>query len=245
MLERIRERLGRGEPCRVVSTQLVEAGVDIDFPVVYRALAGLDALAQAAGRCNRNGRLPRGQTYVFETDRRRQERFLADTADAARQILGNGRIAPLYQDLLSPEAIEHYFRLYYWSRQDEWDGKDILRDALTGKQEMPFLFHFRTVAERFRLIEDRSANVLIPWKEGAALCERLRRGPEWADMDLLRRLQRYAVQVSGRIYEQALGRDIELVHDRYPVLVSPELHYDDRVGLVLDREEPEAGDLIV
>ena len=64
-LHKIRERLDKGQPCRVVSTQLIEAGVDVDFPVVYRAAAGIDSIAQAAGRCNREGRLQTGKTYVF------------------------------------------------------------------------------------------------------------------------------------------------------------------------------------
>jgi CRISPR-associated endonuclease/helicase Cas3 len=64
----VRMQLNSGESCVVISTQLIEAGVDLDFPVVYRALAGLDSIAQAAGRCNREGRSERGQVYVFEPE---------------------------------------------------------------------------------------------------------------------------------------------------------------------------------
>ena len=64
----IRARLKNGQPCRVISTQVMEAGIDVDFPVGYRALAGLDSIIQAAGRVNREGRLPRGDLYVFEPD---------------------------------------------------------------------------------------------------------------------------------------------------------------------------------
>ena len=246
VLLRIRKDLDAGRPCRVVSTQLVEAGVDLDFPVVYRALAGLDAVAQAAGRCNRNGHRPRGCTFVFETSRRREERFLADTADAARQVLGRRGSGALADDILSRKAVEHYFRLYYWSRQQEWDASGVLEDELPGASQMPFLFRFRTAAERFRLIGDEGVAILVPWgEEGQHLCEKLRRMGGRPPATLLRALQRFAVQVPRRTYDKALGRSVELVHDRYSVLISPELHYDRNLGLVLDREVAAAEDWVV
>ncbi len=239
VLEDVRKRLDRGETCRVISTQLVEAGVDVDFPVVFRSLAGLDAIAQAAGRCNRNGRLTRGITFVFRSEHRASERFLLDTAQAADQLLGGGSASPLYDDPLSLEAVEHYFRLYYWSQQQRWDRNNILGEySLATRRDLPFLFSFRSVANRFRLIEDFGEPVIVPWGgEGRELCDRLRQGWTLPDARLLRNLQRYTVQVSRRAWQRHLGRDIGLVHDRYPVLVSPELHYDEQLGLVLDRQD--------
>jgi len=239
VLDAIRSRLKRSEPCRVISTQLVEAGVDLDFPIVYRCLAGLDSIAQAAGRCNRNGRLDKGLTCVFRSEHEELEAFLRDTTGAASQILGGGDATPLYEDLLSLEAVEHYFRLYYWSQQERWDARGIL-DALKlagGDPKLPFQFNFRTIASRFKLIAETGQAVIVPWGErGAELVERLRASFPLPDRDLLRRLQRYTVQVRKKTYFQHIGRTIETVHDRYPVLISPELHYDERLGLVLDRE---------
>jgi len=239
MLERIRGALERGEPCRVVSTQLVEAGVDVDFPVAYRSLAGLDSIAQAAGRCNRHGRLDRGTTFVFRSEHERSEAFLRDTANATVEILGGEDRKALYDDLLSLEAVEHYFRLYYWSQQDRWDGKKILSDLeLVNSRELPFQFAYRSIARRFRLIETHGETVIVPWGErGAALVAELRDAWGLPDRSVLRALQRYTVQVPARQYARHLGSSIELVHDRYPVLVSVEFHYDERLGLVLDREE--------
>ncbi|MBN1424474.1 CRISPR-associated helicase Cas3' [Candidatus Fermentibacteria bacterium] len=239
VLDDVRKRLDRGEPCRVVATQLIEAGVDVDFRVVFRSLAGLDALAQAAGRCNRNGRFGSGVTFVFRSEHRDSECFLRETAQVADQLLGAGSSPPLFDDLLSLEAVERYFQLYYWSQQTRWDEKGIVTDTrLANRKDLPFLFSFADIARKFRLIEDSGQPVIIPWgKEGRELCDRLRFATELPDTRLLRMLQRYTVQVSQRVWGQRLGRSIELVHDQYPLLVSPDIHYDERLGLVLDRDD--------
>lgn len=235
-LDLIRLRLDRGLPCRVVSTQLVEAGVDLDFPAVYRSMAGLDSLAQAAGRCNRNGRLATGRTVVFESEHESAEAFLRDMAQVSREII------PLHDDPLSLEAVEHYFRLYYWTRRARWDHRRILGEfTIQHDRSMPFLFGFARAASRFRLIEDSGRPIVIPWgEEGQALREELEQawgGPSWA---LRRRLQRYVVQVPQRAWDQARGTAFTMVHDRYAVLVEPRLHYSEHTGLILAGDHTEA-----
>ena len=231
-LQRIREALQDGNRCRVVSTQLVEAGVDIDFPVVYRSLAGLDAIAQAAGRCNRNGLLPtQGRLHVFRSEHKTAERFLAGTVDAAAQSLTLHPSAPL-----SLPAIEQYFRSYYWSQSARWDEHGIAGCfRMSHDPDLPFLFDFSTVAARFRLIDDRAKPVIIGYgRRGKALCDELRRSPAQPRARLLRQLQRFTVQVAERTWREHVGGSIELVHERFPVLVAPELHYRDDVGLHLE-----------
>lgn len=247
VLKDVRQRLAGGEPCRVVSTQLVEAGVDVDFPVVYRSLAGLDSIAQAAGRCNRNARHRQGVTYVFRSEHGRSEAFLRDTANVAAQLLGGPGREPLYGDLLSLASVEHYFRLYYWGQQDCWDSRSVIdRMRLANDTALPFLFDFREIAQRFRLIEDAGATIFIPWGErGRALCGEL--AQPWArpSTQLLRRLQRYVVQVPRRQWMAALDRGIDLVHDKFAILTCPELSYDRRLGLVLGDEDPDAENFVL
>ena len=237
MLNRIRAELAAGQICRVISTQLVEAGVDLDFPAVYRSLAGVDSIAQAAGRCNRNGRSKSGRTRVFRSEHGSAERFVSETANCASQVL------PMHDDPLSLEAVEHYFRLYYWEQSSRWDRHGILGEFhLNQDPSLPFLFGFSTVADRFKLIEDQGKPVIIPWgRKGRERCASLRDSWELPSGQWLRLLQRYTVQVPSRLWTEHVGRGtIELVHNRYPVLASPELYYSEQTGLDLDRDVTES-----
>ena len=241
VLREIHSRLELGNVCRIVSTQLIEAGVDIDVPEVMRSLAGIDSIAQAAGRCNRNGRLAgRGRTMVFRSEHTRSERFFRETAECAAQVLA------IQDDPLSINAVEKYFSLYYWSRSKFFDEKQILDEFNIdrGDRQFPFNFSFSKVAKLFHLIEDSGKPLIIPWREkGRRLCERLRETVEQPDRFLLRRLQRYTVTLPSHHWEEgfALGA-IELVGDRFPVLVSPEMHYSEKTGVCLDDDS--AGPLI-
>jgi len=228
----IRERLERDLPCRVVSTRLIEAGVDVDFPVVYRALSGVDSIAQAAGRCNRNGSQPEGRTIVFNSEHRDRERFLFDTAGAAKQVL------ELHPDPLTREAVEHYFQLYYWDQSRRWDAKDILHEfSLVQDRQLPFLFGFRRVAERFRLIEEVGRAVIVPWgRKGARLCQQLRASWLGPSVALRRALQRYTVQISEQHWRQHRSSAIEIVHEQYSVLAFPDVHYSEHTGLRLSAD---------
>jgi CRISPR-associated endonuclease/helicase Cas3 len=232
LLAKIRQRLCAGKLCRVVSTQLIEAGVDVDFPVVYRALSGLDSIAQAAGRCNREGILSKGAVYVFDPVDVRLQGYLASVASSAAEV------APDFADLLDPAAVTRYFELHYWKHADRWDKRDVMR--CFPKPAQNFAFDFRTASERFRMIDDAGKSVFVPYDlKSARLIEQLRQeGPSrW----LLRRLQRYTVSVYEPIYRQMLGNDIEELPGEYAVLINPDI-YDKHLGLRVDRigyHEPE------
>jgi CRISPR-associated endonuclease/helicase Cas3 len=225
-LAEIRGMLGRGEPCRVISTQLVEAGVDISFPEVIRELAGLDSIVQAAGRCNREGERE-GLAPVSVFCPAEGAGHFAAQAGHAESVMRNLEEGG---DPFSPEAIRHYFRLHYWL-QDSLDRKDVLRDLSSPGLE----WYFREAARKFRLIDSPMLPVVIPWDGRAeALVERLHFTEHPGG--LLRELQQYTVQV----YEnQLLALDhagaIEWVADTYAVLCRPEL-YDDRLGLTMPGE---------
>lgn len=231
ILNRIKERLKNGQVCRVVSTQLIEAGVDVDFPIVFRALAGLDSIAQAAGRCNRNGTLTRGQTVIFETDHTPVERFIAHQVSSARQVLD------LHDDLLAPPAIEHYFRVHYWEQKQSWDKRQVLPCfQLAGSREAPFLFQFKTAAERFQMIDTSGVAVIVPWgDQGRALIDEMRSSWNGPTRELLRKLQRFTVQIPERTY-LAERSAFEILHDQFPVLALERSRYSSRFGLDLEAD---------
>ncbi|MEL6547620.1 MAG: DEAD/DEAH box helicase, partial [Myxococcota bacterium] len=232
-LDEARRRLGEGEEIRLISTQLIEAGVDIDFPVVYRATAGLDSIAQAAGRCNRNGKLDGlGRTFVFDSEHKRAERFIGAQIDHAREILD------AHPDVLHLDAIEHYFRLHYWSHPS-LDENDVLGCfTLAERPTTPLVFNFRQAAQRFRWIDSAGVTVVVPWgRQGEELCNRLRESEEVPPRWLLRKLQRFSVQIRERAFEEHRN-SFDVVHTHYPILVNTTLHYSDRYGLDLDSKEP-------
>jgi len=223
-LSAIRERLAAGEPCRVISTQLVEAGVDLDFPFVLRAATGIDSVAQAAGRCNREGKLPlHGKVTVFDPE-------CGLPPGHFRRTAGVGALTVrAFSDLLSPDAVCHYFtQLYSFEGSEGLDAKGILRRLEENARSLSF--PFREIAEDFRLIDSDMDSLIIPWNEEA---RHLIRGLRHTDFPAAtaRKLQRYTVQ----IYRRTLGElkaagVIETLADRFHVLTN-DCIYDDDVGL--------------
>jgi hypothetical protein len=145
-------------------------------------------------------------------------------------------VLPLHDEPLSQEAIEHYFRLYYWEQSSRWDSRRVLDEFhLDQDPRLPFPFGFSRAAQRIRLIEDAGLPIIVPWRDqGAKLVRELRARWRTPNRDLHRRLQRYTVNVPRRTWERHAGAALELLGDRYSVLVSPELHYSENLGVVLD-----------
>ena len=185
-----------GSPLRLVATSLIEAGVDVDFPVVWRAEAGLESVVQAAGRCNREGKAPIGDVFVFEPaedDGRRPPLEIAQSASATRSVLRR------HDDPLSLEAIRDYFQELYWLKgEDALDAKHILRQLRERRRDLNF--PFETIAKEFRLIETAMVPVIVPYRgeDGADdTAERLLTELEWVERParIARRLQSYFVQI--------------------------------------------------
>lgn len=189
------KRAGRDDrPLRVVSTSLVEAGVDVSFPAVYRAFAGLDSLAQAAGRCNREGEQERGRVVVFLPPDRSPPGFQRLAEDTCLDVLRSWQGDPLDLELFEP----YFDRLYYGI---DLDAKGIVRDLIPDDK---LGVQFRTAADNFRLIDDEDQATVFVRYDGypgidALLGKLEKEGPErW----LMRKLQRCVVTVRRKVVER-------------------------------------------
>ena len=231
----IKARLKTGIPTRVVSTQLVEAGVDVDFPVVYRAVAGLDSIAQAAGRCNREGRLSeKGQVVVFVPPKPAPPGLLRQGADACRDVLHGVTEQPLARTRFAA----YFERLYYGCKLD---AKGICDDLFMAGGKLDgreLAVNFRSAAEKFRLIDDEdSAPIVVCYRGQDGKDDRIdqwlatlrRDGPaRW----LMRKLQRFTVTLHRAQALALLNQgDIEAILPGLYVQVSDWL-YDPNLGLL-------------
>nr|WP_297457573.1 CRISPR-associated endonuclease Cas3'' [uncultured Halomonas sp.] len=191
ILAEIRETLKAGAPCRVISTSLIEAGVDVDFPRVLRAEAGLDSIAQAAGRCNREGKRKAvdSQMRIFATVNEdwAPPPELKQFAQVTREVLRS-----YGDDPLSLEAIDAYFRMLYWQQGHEiLDKHDLLGQFERGRLDgLPF----DNVARQFRMIENTQLAVIIPFDQPARDALRALSYAERVG-GIARQLQPYTVQV--------------------------------------------------
>jgi CRISPR-associated endonuclease/helicase Cas3 len=233
------KREGRDlEPLRVVSTQLVEAGVDIDFPVVFRALAGLDSIAQAAGRCNREGRLQenglpkKGRVVVFVPPEPAPAGHLRKAVQACTSTLHGHHADPLARHLFAT-----YFTQFYSAV--DLDAKKIV-EKLTINDRKTLSVQFRTAAEAFRLIDDAdSATVVVRYAEYSDEIEKLlgmlaAEGPtRW----LMRKLQRYTVTIKKQKADKMLAQgDLTLPMPGLYVLANTDNMYSSIFGLVGDAD---------
>ena len=204
------------EPIRVIATQLIEAGVDIDFPVVFRQEAGLDSLLQAAGRCNREGKLSICPTYVFSLDKPLPPGHITQTNNA-RMSLGH------QQDWFAPETMNSYF-IQLYSRVYDFDKPKI--NDLLYKSEM----QFETAADNFRLIDDNTISIVINWKNSMDLVDQLKdRGISYR---LMKQLSQFSVNIRQRDFQSLLqaGALEEILDGIY--MIPTTSFYDEKVGLI-------------
>ena len=240
-LAKVRGSLADAAPVRLVATSLIEAGVDVDFPVVWRAEAGLESIIQAAGRCNREGRAPVGDVFVFQPadgDGRKLPTEIERSTDVAREVMRQ------YQDdPTSLDAIRCYFQNLYWYAGDaSLDAKGILRTL--RERTTSLAFPFETIANEFRLIETPMVPVIVPYRGAAGdddTVERLVGELEWVERPgrIARRLQPYVVQVPPYARGSLLSANAAMVvreadFDRQFVVLSNLDLYRPDVGLTWD-----------
>ena len=227
VIEEVRSRLKQQIPIRVISTQLVEAGVDIDFPVVYRALSGLDSIAQAAGRCNREGLAKRGRVVVFVPPKSSPPGTLRRAEQATVGLLSGKSIDPMVRELFT-----RYFEHFY-VKADSLDKQGI-HDLMT-RDARELKIQFRTAAEKFKLIDDVESQAILVWYgESQALIGKLKKdGPErW----LMRKLQRYSVNMPRRVVDKLVHSGE--VEEIWPGIFAQAVStlYDNEVGVTLGNE---------
>ena len=243
VIAEIRRRLAAGLPAHVVSTSLIEAGVDLDFPAVFRALAGLDSLAQAAGRCNREGRLPaHGQVYLFEEPKPCTMGTLRKAVFAA-SLLPEGLTEAPHR----PGAFTAFFREYFAALNDRGEA---IRDALRNPRNL----QFRTVSERFRMIPNEGEEtIFVPYGDEARRTLEAAR-EQGLTRDRLRALRGVRVQVRRHAFDQLApaliplqvfdAREGKRVDSPYYALPDLEGAYSPRTGLNVAFETLSEDDLI-
>ena len=187
LLHEIRQRLKDGLPCRVISTSLIEAGVDVDFPNAFRELAGLDSILQTAGRCNREGRRAAEDSVVAVFSLQKSvPKMIRQNIDATNRILKK------YSDLNQPEAVAAYFQfLRSLKGSEEMDQRHILEAFERGINGCAF--PFAQVAGRFQLIDSPTRTVYILRAESEELISQLR--SRQLSRKLFRQLGQYGVNV--------------------------------------------------
>lgn len=210
-LKSIKEALkNKQENIVVISTNLIEAGVDISFECVYRSMTGLDSLAQTAGRCNRNGEIDRGIIYLIMLE--------GENTGNMEELQQNSRITEniIYQyngseksdSLLMPRWMDEYYKNMYFSASDkmnfpikEWDTNiiELLSRGFVPKEKKHFMNQaYKSAGQAYRVIDDHSFGVIVPYKKGAELIEAIQESSDAADIKAyIQQAQRYTVNVRG------------------------------------------------
>jgi CRISPR-associated endonuclease/helicase Cas3 len=240
VIAEIKAKLGKGESVCVISTQVVEAGVDIDFPVVYRALAGLDSIAQAAGRCNREGKLNAqsefGKVVVFKAPRRAPAGILRKACEIAERMIFQG-----IKNLIDESVFPSFFSELYW-KVNSLDSQGILKLL---KPEFPDLgIQFRTAAEKFKIINDANQqNIFVPYGEGKKWIEFLKNSGI-PTRKVLRKLQRYTINIYKEQFFclQNRGSLEEIIPGVF--VLNNTVEYNDQVGLLIDEMSNDPEDYI-
>ncbi|MDL2337611.1 MAG: CRISPR-associated helicase Cas3' [Pseudomonadota bacterium] len=266
-LSKVRFRLGQGEPILCISTQLIEAGVDVDFRVVIRFLAGLDSIAQAAGRCNRNGQPDPGVVHIVNPQQENLGKLpdISIGREKAQRVLDDYAQDPArYNDnLIGPKALAEYYRHYFFERQKEMSyslpAKDLGHDDTllellsvnkpavdehTIRRAAPSLFFkqaFMTAGKAFKAIDAPTQGIVVPYgKDGMELINDLCAAfLVEKQFDLLRVAQQYTVNVFPHVLRKL--KEAGAVHEVKPdtrILCLDPRYYSSRFGLSTEPVSP-------
>ena len=231
----VRQRLKAKIPTIVISTQLIEAGVDIDLPIVYRAMSGLDSIVQAGGRCNREGKRPApGEVYVFSlSDGGKAFGAIVQGQNATRFLLDNDKEHT--RPSIPLELIKVYYDRYYASIES-FDTKDIAESLYDEDEAKRWRFDFQQASEDFQLIDNVDRDLFVPYGRGKELLEGLEKHTLYLNHRTLRELQQYHVSISKWRYEELEEARLlsEVVVERETgksILVLAPQGYDEALGV--------------
>lgn len=241
VIQKIRGLLREGEAVHVVSTQLVEAGVDIDFPVVFRETAGIDSILQAAGRCNREGKMrEKGSVVVFDCSdfsRPKKANWLSRVRQLGLITLDFARREGI--DPLGPRSVQHYFEQRY--RTGDLDGRKTFKkicpqDKNELKKRIAGHFDYECIADSFRFIDDDTVEIFVPWgSEGQRVLDQVCQ--EGLNPNAFSRIQRFSVSVPRYLYNEYEDAGSIRRINGFPVgvletSIAAEQLYDDKRGLL-------------
>lgn len=264
ILEEVRDHLSHKQPIICLSTQLIEAGVDVSFECVIRSLAGLDSMAQAAGRCNRHGEAEIRQVYLIDHQQENLSRLkeIKEGKEIARKMLIDLSRNPAAHGghLLSVEAMQEYFQrlytafesdLHYYIPEVEKFMTDLLfagkdkKDSLYAdycykyKKRLPLFLanSYRTAAEHFRVIDQQTTSVIVPYGEGKEIIAQLNGQRSIQDLSrLLRTAQQYTINLFPYEKEHLIRNDGLVSYLDGMVWALKEGAYDQKLGLQLDSD---------
>jgi CRISPR-associated endonuclease/helicase Cas3 len=232
VIRQIRHALQEGEPCRVISTQLLEAGVDLDFPIGFREIAGLDSIIQSAGRVNREGKFNESPLFVFQSGKTLSKGIPAAIRQAAA-VTQSVFLKNSGKDLLGLDAISAYYQLLYDVQSKEAFDLERILECFIKKGMRDAEFDFRTAAERFKLIDQNTRSLIIPFD---TIVKDLlyREDSDLTNKGLARSLQRYSVNIFEYEY-LALSEKaaINVEREVFTILNNPDLYYDQNEGLIV------------
>lgn len=234
----------------VVSTNLIEAGVDISFECVYRSIAGLDSLAQTAGRCNRNGEMERGILYliVLEGENTGNMEELQQNTRVTEYVINEYTRGEQADSLLAPGWMDMYYKDVYFYASDKMNFPiesmdtsilELLSKGFVSEEKQNFMNQaYKTAGQAYRVIDDHSFGVIVPYKKGAEIIEAIQTTSDREDMKAyIRQAQRYTVNIRGSLLQKFAGL-IEPVSDKMPELymVSMPGAYNEDYGITPEWE---------
>lgn len=231
VIEVVRKKLKNGEHITVVSTSLVEAGVDLDFNTVFRQLSGLDSILQAGGRCNREGKDAKGYVYVFDIDETYRK-----GSDLAMRINKTKGLLKKYQDITSYDCIKEYYDGIF-----DFNQSRIAENSIAKYNEQsnsfdrqglmsPYSIPFRSYAMQFEYISADTISIVID-DIGDNTCHELVETLRKGDMSVRRALQKYSVSVYMNVFKDLYSQGVLNDHGTGIFILENQSYYNNETGL--------------